>query len=53
MLGQDIPRELHDVADNERRSCIVPGDQVLVLLVNHHANIKKKGVKGTLLNNGK
>lgn len=26
MLGQDIPRELHDVADNERRSCVVPGN---------------------------
>ena len=42
MLGQDIPRELHDVADNERRSCVIPGNQVLILLVNHHANNKNE-----------
>lgn len=40
MLRQYIPRELHDVADNERRSCVVPGNQVLILLVNHHAKDK-------------
>ena len=36
MLGQDIPRELHDIAYNEGCSCVIPGNQVLVLFVNHH-----------------